>query len=84
MTDPPAGCGSSMGRPPRQSIEKSRPEPVEVESRREHHRGGVCITEHDGIHLIENLQKKQDLITLHVYSPPLCMTYYELASDMQS
>jgi len=57
---------------------------VEPIGQRAFAQGEVCITGRDDIHLIENLEPGHDLITLHLYSPPLRMNYYELASDMQS
>lgn len=39
---------------------------------RELHEGGVCGSQDDDIHQVSNLMAPgQDLITLHVYSPPL-------------
>ncbi len=38
---------------------------------RELHEGQVCGSEDADIHQISNLQPEGDLITLHVYSPPL-------------
>ena len=40
--------------------------------------GEVCVTGGDDIHLITNEQTDADLITLHLYSPPLQMGFYEL------
>ncbi len=60
------------------------PGAVEPIGRGECKAGGVCVVERDDIHLIENLQSDQELITLHLYSPPLSMNYFELAADMQS
>ncbi len=57
---------------------------VERVDRRAYQKGDVCISARDDIHLIENLEPGRDLITLHLYSPPLSMNYFELASDMQS
>jgi cysteine dioxygenase len=47
-------------------------------------RGSVCVTSDRDIHLIQNLGAGQDLVTLHLYSPPLQMNYYDLANDLQS
>lgn len=44
----------------------------------QYHRDEVCVTSDREIHLITNEQSEQDLITLHLYSPPLNMTFYEL------
>jgi cysteine dioxygenase len=44
----------------------------------QHACGEVCVTSDADIHLITNEQADQDLITLHLYSPPLKMRFYEL------
>ncbi len=44
---------------------------------KQYDRGSVCVTSDDDIHVITNDDPKQDLITLHVYSPPLNMRYYK-------
>lgn len=38
----------------------------------------VCVTSGNDIHLITNEHPQLDLITLHLYSPPLQMNFYEL------
>lgn len=43
----------------------------------EYHRDDVCTTSDDGIHVISNRRPHSDLVTLHLYSPPLRMTFYE-------
>ncbi len=40
--------------------------------------GDVCVSVENDIHVITNRQFGQDLITLHLYSPPLQMNFYEL------
>lgn len=47
---------------------------------KKHHyeRDAVCVTSDQDIHLITNEQPKEDLITLHLYSPPLQMSFYEM------
>jgi cysteine dioxygenase len=40
-------------------------------------KGDVCVNSDSDIHLITNEQSNQDLITLHLYSPPLKMRFYE-------
>lgn len=45
-------------------------------------KGDVVLTSDTDIHLITNEQTSQDLITLHLYTPPLNMTYYELESTL--
>ena len=40
--------------------------------------GDVCVTSDGDIHQITNEQAELDLITLHLYSPPLKMRFYEL------
>ena len=57
---------------------------VEQSGVRQFERGSVCVTSDRDIHLIQNLQPGHDLITLHLYSPPLSMNYYELAANRQS
>ena len=44
----------------------------------------VCVTSGGDIHLITNEQSKRDLITLHLYSPPLQMNFYELESTFDN
>lgn len=39
--------------------------------------GAVCLAQDEAIHRVINLNHEKDLITLHVYSPPLDMHYYE-------
>ncbi len=39
--------------------------------------GAVCLAQDDAIHRVINLSDDKPLITLHVYSPPLDMHYYE-------
>ena len=39
--------------------------------------GDVCVTSDTDIHQISNETTGSDLITLHLYSPPLKMRYYE-------
>jgi len=41
----------------------------------------VIVTSDRDIHLITNEQKEEDLITLHLYTPPLNMQYFELDSE---
>lgn len=36
----------------------------------------VCVTSETDIHVISNDQPNTDLVTLHLYSPPLQMSYY--------
>ncbi|MEC9094495.1 MAG: cysteine dioxygenase family protein [Planctomycetota bacterium] len=43
----------------------------------QHQKNDVCVTSDDDIHLITNEQSQSDLITLHLYSPPLQMSFYE-------
>jgi len=57
---------------------------VELVDTREFEKGGVCMVEDTDIHVLHNLQPGKDLVSLHLYSPPLNMTYYELAADSQS
>ena len=45
-------------------------------------KGQVVVTSDTDIHLITNDDREQDLITLHLYTPPLNMTYYELESTL--
>lgn len=44
-------------------------------------KGQVIVTSDIDIHLITNEQYGQDLVTLHLYTPPLNMRFYELAED---
>jgi cysteine dioxygenase len=43
----------------------------------EYHANDVCTTSDTGIHVISNRRPRTDLVTLHLYSPPLKMTFYE-------
>jgi cysteine dioxygenase len=43
----------------------------------EYHQDDVCTTSDTGMHVISNRQPQTDLVTLHLYSPPLKMTFYE-------
>ena len=45
---------------------------------REFSQGQVVLSEDTDIHLITNQHPDQDLITLHLYTPPLNMRYYQL------
>jgi len=46
--------------------------PLEVIRRRELPAGAICATEDEDIHEMANLQQDgSDLVTLHIYSPPL-------------
>lgn len=42
----------------------------------EFHPGDVCVTSHDAMHVIRNEPGRDDLVTLHLYSPPLEMTFF--------
>ncbi len=57
---------------------------VEQVSSSQYEKGGVCIVGDNDIHVLHNLQPSHDLVSLHLYSPPLTMNYYELATDVQS
>ena len=46
--------------------------------------GEVCVTSDTDIHLITNDEPQTDLVTLHLYSPPLNMHYYELDEEFAS
>lgn len=49
---------------------------------REQTRGFVCASEGDDIHQVSNLQESEDLVTLHLYSPPLlAMNTYSLTGS---
>ena len=49
---------------------------------REHRQGFVCAAENEDIHQVSNLQLSEDLVTLHVYSPPLrAMNTYSLTDS---
>ena len=51
-------------------------EPIET---RELKKDELCTAHHSDIHVIENQQPGQELVTLHLYSPPLRMNYFNLA-----
>ena len=40
--------------------------------------GEVCVAQTSDIHRISNRSQKNNLITLHIYSPPLTMTTYQV------
>lgn len=44
----------------------------------------VCVTSDRDIHLITNEQPDQDLVTLHLYTPPLKMRFFENESAFLS
>jgi cysteine dioxygenase len=44
-------------------------------------KGEVIVTSDRDIHLITNEQESEDLITLHLYTPPLNMQFFELAAE---
>ena len=46
-------------------------------SQAEYSPGDVCVTSTDQIHVIRNEAGRDDLVTLHVYSPPLKMSFFE-------
>lgn len=56
---------------------ESRPGFVQPTDTIHYQKDEVCVTSGGDIHLITNEQPKQDLITLHLYSPPLQMNFYE-------
>ena len=58
---------------------KSRGETPLVESigKTHYQPGEVCLAQDQAIHKILNESPKSDLVTLHIYSPPLHMNYYE-------
>lgn len=39
--------------------------------------GSICLAHDNDIHHVGN-ESNEDLVTLHIYSPPLRMAYYEL------
>ena len=43
----------------------------------------VCVTTESDIHVITNEQPDTDLITLHLYTPPLKMRFYKLDPSLQ-
>lgn len=50
---------------------------VRPTTQRNYDKGDVCVTSDADIHLITNEQHGSDLITLHLYSPPLQMRFYQ-------
>jgi cysteine dioxygenase len=50
---------------------------VEPTEKRELHKDQLCTANDTDIHVIENLQPRE-LVTLHLYSPPLRMNYFNL------
>ena len=50
---------------------------VEPVCKRELKTDDLCTANHSDIHLIENLQPNRELVTLHLYSPPLNMNYFQ-------
>ncbi len=40
--------------------------------------GDVCVSSENDIHLITNEQDDLDLVTLHLYTPPLRMQFYQV------
>ena len=43
----------------------------------EYYPGDVCVTSREEIHVIRNEPGRDDLVTLHLYSPPLKMNFFE-------
>ena len=48
---------------------------------RNYSKGDVCVTSDNAIHLITNERPDEDLITLHLYTPPLKMRTYQLNAE---
>ena len=46
--------------------------------------GDVCVSNDTDIHLITNEQPDQDLVTLHLYTPPLKMRFFNLQENWQA
>jgi cysteine dioxygenase len=47
-------------------------------SRRNYQMGELCLAHEGDIHKISNESSKNDVVTLHIYSPPLKMSCYEI------
>ena len=43
--------------------------------------GSICAAEDDAIHEVCNMAASDDLVTLHIYSPPLNMKVYDEGED---
>ncbi len=43
--------------------------------------GSVILSEDEDIHLITNQDSEQGLVTLHLYTPPLQMRFYQMEGD---
>lgn len=43
--------------------------------------GSICAAEDDAIHEVCNMAESDDLVTLHIYSPPLNMKVYDEGAD---
>jgi cysteine dioxygenase len=52
---------------------------VRAVSRQDYAEGEVCMTSGRNVHVITNCQANRDLVTLHLYTPPLEMSYFEQA-----
>jgi cysteine dioxygenase len=66
------------------NYEQTRPGFVRPRQEVEYRTNDVCTTSDTGIHVICNRRPESDLVTLHLYSPPLRMTFYqEEAADAQ-
>ena len=57
---------------------KTSPGCVTPVATRNYSKGEVCVVGGDAIHLITNERPDEDLITLHLYTPPLAMQVYEV------
>ncbi len=44
--------------------------------------GSICAAEDEAIHEVCNRSGTEDLVTLHIYSPPLKMTTYEMGVNV--
>ncbi|MDG2468114.1 MAG: cysteine dioxygenase family protein [Pirellulaceae bacterium] len=59
-------------------FEETRPGFVKPLAIHQYEKHSVCVTSDRDIHVVTNDQPKQDLITLHLYTPPLKMNFYEV------
>lgn len=50
---------------------------VRMESLKTYHTGTQCMAQDDDIHQILNRSTREDLVTIHIYSPPLKMSIYK-------
>jgi cysteine dioxygenase len=55
---------------------------VRMETLRTFHTGTQCMAQDEDVHQIVNRSLREDLVTIHIYSPPLKMSVYKEEKDL--